>query len=397
MSALDTALLSKELDWCMSRVFMGANSAFLGSIMSSHNFIWAEDIPTAQTNGVSLQWNPHWFLKLPRPTRCTVLKHELWHPARLHFLRRGNRDPLFWNWACDIRINNDLDADGDSFQGWSPWIKRDLRDMAEEDIYDYLVNLRDNQGLDKITIIGLIGGGSWAGGDMSPELMNMGDMTEDMTEDQIRNQVNNVIMADQIAQQQGEAGLGQGRERLILNQWLTPAVPWEKELTYWMQDLMHSGHTWKRPNRRHRHSDLYLPSKFLDDGRLSHLMYFLDVSGSISESDIVRFNSEVYFIKKTYNPKRLTLVQFDDGITNVIEINEEDDFEEVEVIGRGGTSWGPVKAYIEEHRPTAAIVFTDMGFGDPITPLNVEVPLLWVALNAGRQRAPFGRITHIRN
>lgn len=53
------------------------------------NFLWTEDIKTAQTNGVSLYWNPHWLLKLPFDTRVTVLLHELWHIALLHMLRRG--------------------------------------------------------------------------------------------------------------------------------------------------------------------------------------------------------------------------------------------------------------------------------------------------------------------
>lgn len=391
---LDMQLLTKELDWCMAQVFMGHNSAFLGSIMTSHNFIWDISVPTAQTNGVQLRWNPIWFLKLPRESRKTVLVHEMWHPGRLHFLRMGDRDHLIWNWACDIRINNDLAKQGFTFEGLRPWIKTDLGDMVEEDIYDYLISLHD-QGVTLTSIQNMIGGPAWnPDGDMSAPVEEDGDMLPDLTEDQIRDQVNAVIMADQMAKQQGEPGLGEGTERLILNQWLAPVVPWEQELQYWMQELLNSGRSWKRRNRRYQ--DMYLPSPFMDEGRLNHLMYFLDVSGSISNADIVRFNSEIYHIKKTYNPKKLTLVQFDDGIRKVDIIEEEDQFEEVEVLGRGGTSWHPVKAYIDEHKPTAAIIFTDLGFFDPVTPLEEPIPTLWVGLNAGGQAAPFGRIVHIR-
>lgn len=112
---------------------LGHNSAFLASIMSNHNFIWTTSIPTAQTNGLTLEWNPNWFLSLPRPTRFTVLKHNFWHPARLHFLRRGDRDPLVWNWACDISINNFLKSEGSDFTGTSPWIKTDLGETTEDE------------------------------------------------------------------------------------------------------------------------------------------------------------------------------------------------------------------------------------------------------------------------
>lgn len=393
---LDIPLLTKELDWCMAQVFMGHNSAFLGSIMSSHNFIWDISVRSAQTNGVQLRWNPFWFLKLPRETRKTVLVHEMWHPARLHFLRMGDRDPKLWNWACDIRINNDLAAQGFTFEGTRPWIKRDLGDMVEEDIYDYLFNLK-NQGSTDDDIFAIIGDG-WD--DMSIPVEDQhdpvdgGDMFPDMTEEDVRQSVNAVIMADQIARAGGEPGLGEGTERLILNQWLAPVVPWEQELQYWMQELLNAGRSWKRRNRRYQ--EMYMPSSFMDEGRLNHLMYFQDVSGSVTNADITRFNSEIYHIKTIYNPKKLTLVQFDDGITKVDIINEEDDFQEIEIKGRGGTNWEPVKAYIEEHKPTAAIIFTDMGFWGPITPLNIEIPVLWVAVNAGGQSAPFGRMVHIR-
>ena len=100
MTDLNYQLLDKELDKVKTKVFLGSNAAFLGPLMCSVNFLWTEDIMTAQTNGISLYWNPHWFLKLPFDTRVTVLLHELWHIALLHMLRRGTRDPEIWNYAC---------------------------------------------------------------------------------------------------------------------------------------------------------------------------------------------------------------------------------------------------------------------------------------------------------
>ena len=78
-SELNYQVLDKELDKVKTKVFLTKNAGFLGPLLCSVNFLWTEDIKTAQTNGISLYWNPHWFMKLPFDTRVTVLLHELWH------------------------------------------------------------------------------------------------------------------------------------------------------------------------------------------------------------------------------------------------------------------------------------------------------------------------------
>jgi predicted metal-dependent peptidase len=92
----------------------------------------------------------------------------------------------------------------------------------------------------------------------------------------------------------------------------------------------------------------------------------------------------------------MTMVQFDDGIRAEKVIDEDQPFDEIKVIGRGGTCWGPVKAHIEEHRPTCAVIFTDLGFFDPITPLSFDVPVLWVINHTGAN-GPYGRTIHIKS
>ena len=111
---------------------------------------------------------------------------------------------------------------------------------------------------------------------------------------------------------------------------------------------------------------------------------------------MIRFNSEVKYIQEVLKPKRLTLVQFDDSIQATKEFKEEDPFDEIQIVGRGGTLWEPVREHIEKHKPTTAIVFTDMGFFDAIIQPNIDVPLIWIAINKPGASAPFGKILHIR-
>src|SRR5690606_7356868 len=193
--------------------------------------------------------------------------------------------------------------------------------------------------------------------------------------------INSVVQAVHQAKASGQAGNIPGAIKEILKKFLEPVIPWQTVLMQFFTDLLDEDYSWKRPNRRY--SDMYLPSKFTDDGRLEHLMYFLDVSGSISEAQILRFNSEVKYIQETLKPQRLTLIQFDTMIQDVKEFNVDDPFDEIEIIGRGGTSFVPVREYIQEHKPTAAIIFSDM-FCPPMEPLEEEIPIVWVVMDNHR-------------
>lgn len=373
-ASFDLYQLNRELDRTKSKVFLGKSAAFLGSLMSSMNFIWSTDVPTAATNGVTFWWNPHWFLSLKEEVRKTVLVHELWHPARLHMLRLGQRDPTIWNYACDIRINNDLENEGYSFEGTSPWKDQSFGLTPEEDIYDQLI------------ANGVKPPPSWGrdgdGGDMVP--MDPGDKAK---------AVNNVVKAIHQAKLAGQAGSIPGEIVQIVKQFLAPVIPWETVLYQFFSDMLNDDYSWKRPNRRY--SDMYLPSRFTDDGRLEHLIYYLDVSGSISDHDLIRFNSEVKHIKDVFNPQKLTLVQFDTRISDEKVITENDAFDEIEIVGRGGTCLIPVREHILEHKPTAAIIFSDL-FCAPMEPVPEEFPVIWVAVNNRTATVPFGKLIHIK-
>lgn len=379
-ASLDLYAITRELDRTKSAVFLDKrNAAFLGSLMCSLNFVWSRDIPTAATNGVTFWWNPEWFLKLDPEVRKTVLMHELWHVARLHMIRLENRNPRYWNYACDIRINNDLEREGASFFGVEDCWKDQQYDangiMAEEDIYDLITKDPSK-----------INGSSWQ--DAGEE----GDMIP-LTNQQKQTVINTVVQAVHQAKLSGQAGNLPGGIQEILNKFLEPIIPWQTVLMQFFTDLLNEDYSWKRPNRRYH--DMYLPSRFTDDGRLEHLIYYLDVSGSVTDAQALRFNSEVKFIQETLKPQRLTLVQFDTIIQDVKEFKEEDPFDEITIIGRGGTSFVPVREHMIEHKPTAAIIFSDM-WCSPMQPLDDEIPVIWVAIDNRSATVPFGKLIHIK-
>ena len=117
------------------------------------------------------------------------------------------------------------------------------------------------------------------------------------------------------------------------------------------------------------------------------------MSGSISDHDVKRFNSEVKYVKEQFNPKKMTLVQFDHGLRDEKVIEEDDAFDKVVVIGRGGTCLVEVREHMIKHNPTAAIIFTDLGVA-PMEPLPTPIPIIW-AVTGNYGDVLFGKLIRI--
>lgn len=202
-----------------------------------------------------------------------------------------------------------------------------------------------------------------------------------------------MAQAIQQAKIQKQAGSIPGQLELIVEDFLSPVIPWEQVLFNWFTDLVLEDYSWQRPNRRHR--DMYLPSLQSDEQRLTCLHYYFDISGSVTDEMIKRFNSEVKYIKDTFNPEKLVLIMFDTKLHEIYEIEENDQFDRIKVTGRGGTCLRCVRDHINDTEPTAAIIFTDLEC-QPMQPLKVPVPIIWTVADNPGAKVPFGQIIHIK-
>jgi predicted metal-dependent peptidase len=332
-------------------------------------FEWSSSYTTAATDGTTIWWNPDHFLKLSKDQRVTVLLHELWHIARLHTHRLGTRDRDYWNQACDIVINNEMQASGYVFDGIG-LLDPTYAGMGEEEVYDLLYQQGDPN--------------------PNPEFTDLMEPDKEAMQETL----NNVVRAMHEATQAGMAGSIPGCTTKVIQAYLKPVVPWERLLDRFIQELLDEDYSWSKPNRRY--PDIYLPHRYQDEGKLQKLNYYLDVSGSIEEKDILRFNSEIKFIKDRYNPLELNLIQFDTVIQKEITITDSDSFKEVSIIGGGGTSLEPVRQHIMENKPTAAIIFSDL-WCDPMEPLHQKIPIIWVIINNKTTKPKFGEFIRIGN
>lgn len=390
-------LLDRELDRTKTRVFLNEhNDAFLGSIMCSMNFSWVTDIETACTNGVTLWWNPHFFLAMPPETRETILLHELWHPARLDMLRRGSREPDIWNYAADIWINNTLIREGKSFKGFKPWHNFDYEGWITEDVYDDLIRRRDAVASNNNPNPTMPWSTPWlinprTGGYDPSDLVEPEETDIDQA---LAHQVlNNVVTASHQATLAGDKLPGE--IETTLKRFLQPKIDWDKALFNFFNELGGSDYSWARPNRRYQ--DMYLPSLQEEYNALEHVIYYEDVSGSISDGDAIRFNSEFKYVHDYFQPEKMTMVQFDERIQKEDVFLKEDNFEEVKIVGRGGTSLVCVRDHIIKNKPSAVVIFSDLQC-NPMEPLPADlqnIPIIWIALNNRQAVVPHGTIFHL--
>lgn len=387
----DTPEFERLVNRMKTAAFTNSNAAFLGSIMCQlGDIIWDESVETAETDGINLWWNPTWFLSLPEATRKTVLLHELWHAGRLHGIRGVGRDPDDWNDACDYVVNGGLDAEGHTFEGTKPLLNRKFDGLSEEEVYDKIHQSPPPQLCSS--------GGQGAGQQPQQQQQRQqptggfGNDIKQTPQAQQQNAVGRTVMAVQQAQAANQAGNLPGSIKSTLDKFLNPKLPWERLLWRFFEELTEDDISWQKRNRRY--PDVYMPGHVKAEGGLVHLAYFLDVSGSISDYDVLRFNSEVKYVKDQFRPEKMTLILFDTKIQATYEFGEDDEFEEVVIIGRGGTSLACVHDWIEENQPTAALVFTDMECY-PMEKLTYPIPVMWIVTGHRGHTPKFGEVIQI--
>ena len=402
----DQETLDRLLSRTKARLFSMKGASWLGTLLCSHNLIWDYDCPTAWCNGETIGFSPQFFVNLGPDQRVTLLAHELFHTMLDHCgnpkdSRMGDKDPEIWNYAADYVINNDLDRMGYVFTDMAPLLDHQYDGMTTEQVYDLLVQNHvqpakmmalicpeEGQTSDKQDP-GQGNGPSTPSSNGVPIPGLCGDLRIG-TGPGREKIIAKIVAATQAAHMAKDAGSLPGESKLIVDDFLEPVLPWNVLLQRYFTEMSQDDYSWKQPSRRYQVD--YLPT-LQDDNGLTHLVYYLDVSGSITDGQIKRFLSEVRHIHEQLKPRRLTVVTFDTIIQDTFEFVEGQPFQDIEIIGRGGTDLSPVYHHIKKHVPTAAVIFSDL-YVHPMA-MNPGSPVLWVIMANKKAVTHFGTRIHL--
>lgn len=361
----------KALDLAKVDLFSIRKNTFICSMFCSLQLNWNDDVPTACTDGLSIEINPKFFMDLSRPMRVTLLAHETWHVVLKHMSRLSGRNPTIWNYACDYYINNMLDDAGYAMDCGLMDHKYD--GMSAPQIYDLLIS--------------------------NPPPMPSGGFGLDikknqgLSDEQVNTQIDSMLIRSSIAaSQRGQYGDIPGDIRAYLEDLLNPKLPWNDILRNFVNEMTRNDYSWKKVNRRFL-PDIYLPS--LNSEGLEHIIFYTDISGSVTDAQFTVYISEIHAIKKQLNPKRITVCTFDTRIHNVYELEEGDDISQCEFTGRGGTSLGCVYDHAAKEKPELIVVFSDL---DCRQMDKAPVPnVIWVCLDNPRAEVKFGQLIHVNS
>ncbi len=165
---------------------------------------------------------------------------------------------------------------------------------------------------------------------------------------------------------------GRLRERIIAS--LKPKLDYRGVLRQFRTSILSVNRVLTRMKPSRRYGFLYLGSR---RDFTTHLLFAVDVSGSVSSDDLARgFSVLNRFFK--YGIESIEVIQFDTEIKGPpLPLKKAQ--REVKVLGRGGTSFIPVIDYIDEHRHyDGLLIFTDGDAPMPPKPQNRRTRVLWL-------------------
>ena len=353
--------------------------------LANVRFFWSMRCATACAGIGFIFFNPEFYASIPPETRITVIAHEMWHLILRHLQRhKPDDDPYYKNIAEDHVINLGLEKQGFTFEGTTPYKDPKYQGMSSRQVYNDIWTARPED---------------------RPQVDPNAHMTPQQIQDLIQETVQGMPEEDQASMEELEkeaeeqvndalkngCGKGTGNAGIDLEMtgMMVPVIgaSYKDIFADYMVDPLSGGkRTFSRPNRRqigNRNSGaLILPGRYPRRGkenRLTHLVYALDVSGSINSMQAKQFHNSVATIKKLLNPEKLTVIFFNDGIVLERVFTDKEPYGNITVKAGGGTNLVPVYKRVEQIDPEALVIFTDLQVNIPPQP---KWHIIWLVPSA---------------
>lgn len=328
------------------------DTMFFTTVCFSMDHKWSMEVPTAGTDGLTIYFNPDYFMNLTPEERVFLILHETMHVVFNHITRKGDRDHALWNVAGDYVINAMLLGMGYIMPDGGLYEAK-YADKYTEEVYE---DLDKNQ--------------KEPPPNFQPDIME-----SDKPSKELQQEIDEILVRASVQAEMAKNDIGDlpGELKQYLESLKDPKLPWNVVLRKFMNDLAKTDYSFKKPNRRF-FPDHILPSAY--GYGLEHIAVAIDVSASITQEQFHTFASEVAAIMKQMKPKKLTVIQFDTVIQTEDVLTNVKDIFNVEFYAGGGTNIAPVMKWMNENKPKGMLIFTDGYFHMRFAP--PEHPLVWL-------------------
>ena len=378
-------------------------TALAGVLMLGEKTI-DEDCPTACTNGRDEKYGREFVEGLTDAELRGLVLHENYHKLYSHLTtwrHLYNLNPKLANVACDYVINlkiMDDNKDGFATLPEGALIDSKYRGMDTAQVFNLLKKDMDED--DEGGATGT-GGGSGSGDNESGGKgtgldEHDWDGAQELSDEEKRELARDIDEAiRQGALAAGKMGASGNRD---LDELMQPQVDWREVLREFIQTTCIGSDysTYSRPNRRLMSQGIYMPSGISE--QVEELVIAIDTSGSIGQSELTTFLSEVKGVCDTVKPAKVRLLYWGCSVVG----DESYAMHELEQLvtstkpkGGGGTDVTCVTEYMAKKsiKPQAAIILTDgylyAGWGE------WTCPVLWAVLDNKHALPDVGKAVHI--
>ena len=353
---------------------------YYGFFLIMLNKTWRQDLPTAgvSKNGINYQLaiNEEFWTSLSEEHQLGLLKHELLHIAFGHLTSFGSfSDKKLANVAMDMEINQYIDTD------WLPKGGIMIEDYEDLNLdrkagcryyYKKLQELQQekdkngtcgNEPMDKL--LDNIANGDVPDHSTWEEFDDLSEAEKKLIDKQLQKVLSDA--KEQTVKKRGRIP-GEIEGVITIEEIVAPKFDWRGYMRRFtgVSTKVFTKKIRRKENRKFPESPgLKLKMK-------QHMLLGIDTSGSVSDSELQEFMSEINHIYKA--GVDVTIIQCD---TSIRAIESYKGKFELNVLGRGGTEFDPVLEYYNENqkRYTSLVYFTD---GECYTRVKPKGHVLWV-------------------
>lgn len=353
---------------------------YYGFFLIMLNKTWRQDLPTAgvSKNGINYQLaiNEEFWTSLSEEHQLGLLKHELLHIAFGHLTSFGSfTDKKLANVAMDMEINQYIDTD------WLPKGGIMIEDYEDLNLdrkagcryyYKKLQELQQekdkngtcgNEPMDKL--LDDIANGDVPDHSTWEEFDDLSEAEKKLIDKQLQKVLSDA--KEQTIKKRGSIP-GEIEGVITIEEIVAPKFDWRGYMRRFtgISTKVFTKKIRRKENRKFPESPgLKLKMK-------QHMLLGIDTSGSVSDSELQEFMSEIHHIYKA--GVDVTIIQCDTSINSIKPYKGKN---ELTVSGRGGTEFDPVLEYYNENqkRYTSLVYFTD---GECYTRVKPKGHVLWV-------------------
>ena len=378
-----------------ARFRLGVDYPFFGSLLSKFRIGFTAKLDTAAvTNDDRILINPTFFCSISANIRLFVLAHEILHPGLGYFMRSHGHHPQQANIAHDHVINLILKAEGFELLA-NVYADPCYAGKCYEEVYHAIQKeFRDGRSRTRQENGGL--SDDVAPNGFMPDVICDGEdapSSRPLSDSEIEAKSHQWDVYVKEALQNAKAsGKSPACGEVIAKAIGRSRVSWLTILRHRVgEGIARSRVDWSNPSRRSSSLGFYAPR---EESRTFNCAVYFDTSGSISDKQLGHGMAELEAIIRQTGG-RIQLLSGDAAIQSDVWTGKmPEDFR-----GRGGTSFRPLFAHIDEGRVKSdcVVIFTDT-WGDMPDHAPRGVKVIWAvyadALKSGSS-VPFGEIVEV--